>query len=61
VPQLELVDHLVKVLHLCSCLDEAANGAVGALDGLWDLVDILGLDDGLEVVFEDLCEVVCVN
>jgi hypothetical protein len=29
-----------------------------ALDGLWDLVHILGLDHGLEMVLQDLGEIV---
>ena len=59
VSQLKLVNHLVEVLHLGAGADELADGAVGRLDSLGKLVDILGLDDGLEIVFQDLCEVVC--
>jgi hypothetical protein len=39
-------------------LDEGTDGSVLALDGSGNLVDVLGLDNGLEVVLEDLCEVV---
>jgi hypothetical protein len=39
-------------------LEEEANGSVLALDGSGDLVDVLGLDNGLEVVLENLGEVV---
>jgi hypothetical protein len=42
-------------------LDERANTPIGRLDGFGNLVDILGLDDGLEVVLEDLGEIVCVQ
>lgn len=59
VPKLELVDHVVEVVHLRAGANELADSPLGPLDGLGNLVDILGLDDGLEVVFEDLGEVVC--
>lgn len=39
-------------------LDEETNGSVVAFDGSGDLIDVLGLDDSLEVVFENLGEVV---
>lgn len=39
-------------------LEEEANGSVLALDGSGDLVDVLGLDNGLKVVLENLGEVV---
>jgi len=58
VSQLELVNHVVEVVHLRAGFDELADGAVCRLDCLWDLVDILGLDDSLEVVLENLGEVV---
>jgi hypothetical protein len=38
--------------------DERLDCLDGALDGSWQLVDILWLDNGLQVVFEDFCEVV---
>jgi hypothetical protein len=61
VPEFELVDHLVKVVHLRACTDELSNSLLWALDGLGDLVDILGLDDGLKVVFKNLGKVVCIS
>lgn len=54
-------NNLVKVLHLGTALDEVANRFVGALDGLGNLVHILRLDDGLEVVLQHLGEVVCLT
>jgi hypothetical protein len=39
-------------------LDKEANSSVLSLDGSGDLIDVLGLDNGLEVVLENLCEVV---
>lgn len=39
-------------------LEQETNRAIGALDSSWDLIDILGLDNGLEVVLENLGEVV---
>ena len=39
-------------------LDEETDGSVVALDGSRDLIDILGLNDGLEVVLKNLGEVV---
>jgi hypothetical protein len=38
--------------------DELADSPLWPLDGLGDLIDILGLDNGLEVVLENLGEVV---
>ena len=42
-----------------TCFDELAHGFIGSFDGLWNLVDILRLDDSLEIIFEDLGKVVC--
>jgi hypothetical protein len=39
-------------------LDEETNGSVLALDGSGNLVDVLRLNNGLEVVLENLCEVI---
>ena len=47
-----------SVVDFGALLDEEANGSVLALDGSRDLVDVLGLDNGLEVILENLCEVV---
>jgi len=47
-----------SLIDFSTLLDEEANGSVVALDGSGDLVDVLGLDDGLKVVFENLGEVV---
>lgn len=58
--KLERLDDLLDscFVNLGALLDEEANGSVLALDGSGDLVDVLRLDDSLEVVLEDLCEVV---
>lgn len=59
-----LTEHVCNLLHtllsdLASLLHLMADGAVLALDSLRDLVNILRLGDGLEIVLEDLGEVVC--
>lgn len=46
------------LVNLGALLDEEANSSVVALDGSGDLVDVLRLNDSLEVVLENLCEVV---
>ena len=46
--------------NVASCGDEVADGSVDLLlERLGDLIDVLRLGDGLQVVLEDLCEVVC--
>ena len=46
--------------NVASRSDEVANGSVDLLlERLGDLIDVLRLGDGLQVVLEDLCEVVC--
>lgn len=46
--------------NVASCGDEVANGSVDLLlERLGNLVDVLRLCDGLEVVLEDFREVVC--
>ena len=59
MPQFQIVNHLIEILHLRAGLNELANGPVGRLDGFGNLVHILRLDHSLEVVFEDLGEVFC--
>ena len=56
-----LSDLLESVLtNIASCGDEVANGSVDLLiQRLGDLIDVLRLGDGLQVVLENLCEVVC--
>jgi hypothetical protein len=56
-----LSDFLESVLaDIASCGDEVANGSVDLLlERLGDLIDVLRLGDGLQVVLENLCEVVC--
>jgi hypothetical protein len=43
---------------LGSAFDEGADGSVCCLDSPWDLVYILRLDNGFEVIFQDLGKVV---
>ena len=46
--------------NVASRSDEVANGSVDLLlERLGDLIDVLRLGAGLQVVLEDLCEVVC--
>jgi hypothetical protein len=56
--QLKNVGDLLSITEGSSALDEVANTLLGATDSLWDLVDILGLDHCLEVIFQQLGEVV---
>lgn len=58
VVQLENVADLFHVAQRGSALEEEANALVGASDSPGDLVDILGLNHGLEVIFQELGEVV---
>jgi len=53
------IEHLIQVPHGAAALDQGLDALVGGADGLGDLVDVLRLDDGLEVVLEQLGEVVC--
>ena len=54
----EGIANLLQVIHRRAGADEVLDGPVGAPDGLGNLVDILGLDDGPEVILEKLREVV---
>jgi hypothetical protein len=58
VAQLEGIDGRLHVAQSRSALEELAN-RLDALDSPGDLVDILRLDNGLEVIFKKLGEVVC--
>ena len=53
------VKHLVQVVHRDAAFDQGLDALVPRADGLGDLVDVLRLDDGLEVIFKKLGEVVC--
>ena len=57
VIQLEIITHLRLVIKLELAIQHLGVGEV-TLDGLWDVVDILRLDEGLEVIFEHLCEII---
>lgn len=50
---------MVHVVHLGTSLNKRTDLLHGALDSPGNLVNILRLDDGLQVVFQDLREVVC--
>lgn len=53
--------HLTNFLHVAergTARKQSLDALLGAANGLGDLVDILGLDDGLEVIFQQLGEVV---
>lgn len=52
------VKHLIKILHRDTALDQCLDALVGGADGPGDLIDVLRLDDGLEVILKQLSEVV---
>lgn len=58
VTEFEHVKNLVKVVQLARLLDEVLDGLLRTLNGLWKLVDVLRLHNGLEVILEQLGEVV---
>lgn len=49
---------MFHVVHLGTSLDERSDRLDWSLYGLGDLVDILWLDDGLQVILQDLGKVV---
>ncbi len=53
------VNNLVQVVQGKPALDQSLDALVGGADGLGNLVDVLRLDDGLEIILEKLREVVC--
>jgi hypothetical protein len=53
------VEHLVEIAQREAAFNQGLDTLVGGADGLGDLVDVLRLDDGLEIVLEQLGEVVC--
>ena len=58
VLQLQGLCDLVGIAERSAAVDEVANLLVCAADSLGDLVDVLGLDNSLEVVLEELGEVI---
>lgn len=56
--QLQDIGNLLGVAKRGATLNQVADALFGATDSLRDLIDVLGLDDCLEVVFEELGEVV---
>lgn len=60
VVQLQNPGHILSVSKGGTALDKMANALVRATDSLGDLIDILGLDDSLEIVLQELGEVVYV-
>lgn len=60
VVELENLGHLLHIVEGGTALNEGADTLLRATDGLGDLVDILGFNDGLEVIFQQLGEVVYV-
>lgn len=56
--KLEDVGNILHVAQRCTALDQVSHALVGSPDSLGDLVDVLGLDDSLEVVFQELGKVV---
>lgn len=61
VVQLQDIGDLLHVAQRGTALDQESHALVGAPDSLGDLVHILGLDDGLEVILQKLGEVVCLR
>jgi hypothetical protein len=58
VAQLQSVEHLVQVAHRDAAFNQGLDALVSGTDSLGNLVDVLRLDDGLEVILEQLGEVV---
>ena len=58
VVQLQDIGDLFHVAQRGTALDQESHALLGAPDSLGDLVHILGLDDGLEVILQKLGEVV---
>lgn len=59
VVQLQSLGDLIGVAKGSPAVDEMTDRLVGAPDSLGDLIHILRLNDGFEIVFEQLREVVC--
>lgn len=57
----EHVQDLVKIVHLRPGFKQSLDSLVWALDGLGDLINILGLDNGLKIIFQDFGEVICLH
>lgn len=53
------VEDLVEVVEGAAALNEELDALVGSADGLGNLIDVLGLDNSLQVILEELGEVVC--
>ena len=49
---------MLHVTHFGLGFDERLGRLDGALDGSWELVHVLWLHDGLQVIFEDFGEIV---
>ena len=52
------VHDVVQIAQLGLLLNQGLDILDGALDGSWQLVDVLRFDNGLEVIFENLCKVI---
>lgn len=57
--ELKNVGNLLHVAKGVAALNQSANALLRAADSLGDLINILRLDDGLEVIFQQLGEVIC--
>lgn len=53
------VHDVVKIVHFRFLLNQRFDILDRALDGSGQLIDVLGFDNGLEVILEDLCKVIC--
>jgi hypothetical protein len=50
---------MIHVVHLRTSFDERPNRSVCSFDGFWELIHVLGLDNGFEIIFKDFRKVVC--
>jgi hypothetical protein len=50
---------MIHVVHLRTSFDERPNRSIRSFDGFWELIHILRLDDGFEIIFKDFRKVVC--
>jgi hypothetical protein len=53
------IKNFFQVVHRSSSFNQCSYSLVSTSDSFRDTVDVLRLDDGFEVIFKDLCEVVC--
>lgn len=52
------IEHRVQVTESVAALEQELDRSIGTTNSLGDLVNVLGLDDGLQVILQKLGEVV---